>query len=243
MDDDGPPARTWLPAALGIVIPARDEEALIGCCVTSVLEATTAVAIPATVVVALDRCADRTAEIVAGLAAAGNPVRTVVSSTPGVGAARAAGMRELLAAAEPESLWLATTDADSVVPRHWLTAQLQHAERGADVVVGTVHVEDWTGHPPNVPSRYSAGYRAMSGHRHVHGANLGLRATHYLAAGGFPELDCDEDVVLVGRLEALGSALVWAADGSVTTSARTTARAPHGFAAHLLSLAEATDVG
>lgn len=243
MDSHSSPDHARLPAALGIVIPARDEEHLIGCCLTSVFEATAAVAIPATVVVALDRCTDRTAEIVAGFTAAGKAVQVVVPSAPGVGAARAAGMRELLAGAEPESLWLATTDADSVVPRHWLTAQLRHAGHGADVVVGTVRVEDWTGHPPNVPSRYLAGYRAVPGHRHVHGANLGLRANHYLAAGGFPELDCYEDVALVDRLEALGSVLVWAADAPVTTSARTAARAPHGFATHLLSLMQATDVG
>lgn len=243
MRSSGGAAEDGRPAAVGVVIPARNEQELLPACLRSVAGAAGRLEIPTRIVVALDRCTDRSAAIVAEFRATGCPVRSVPVSRPGVGAARAAGMQELLAGAEPESLWLATTDADSVVPRHWLTAQLQHAEHGADVVVGTVHVEDWTGHPPNVPSRYLAGYRAVPGHRHVHGANLGLRANHYLAVGGFPELDCDEDVALVDRLKALGSVLVWAADAPVTTSARTAARAPHGFATHLLSLAQATDVG
>lgn len=242
MRSSGGAAEDGRPAAVGVVIPARNEQELLPACLRSVVEAAGRLEMPARIVVALDRCTDRSAAIAAEFRAAGCPVRSVPVSRPGVGAARAAGVRALLAELGTD-LWLACTDADSEVPPDWLTRQLAHVRRGADVVVGTVHVEHWTGHPPNVPSRYLAGYRAVPGHRHVHGANLGLRADHYLAVGGFPELDCDEDVALVDRLEALGSVLVWAADAPVTTSARLAARAPHGFATHLLSLAQATDVG
>ncbi len=44
--------------------------------------------------------------------------------------------------------WLATTDADSVVPAHWLMAQLRHTERGARMVAGTVAVQDWQNRSP-----------------------------------------------------------------------------------------------
>jgi hypothetical protein len=49
-------------------------------------------------------------------------------------------------------------------------------------------------------------------------------------------------VDLIGRLEAAGSAMVWAADLPVTTSARRIGRAPGGFADYLAELAELDDV-
>jgi pilus assembly protein CpaB len=60
-----------------------------------------------------------------------------------VGSARDAGMREALrrmGGLDPASTWLATTDADSVVPPTWLVQHVNYAEQGWDAVVGTATI-------------------------------------------------------------------------------------------------------
>jgi glycosyltransferase involved in cell wall biosynthesis len=228
--------------AVGVVIPARNEQELLPASLHSLAEAVGRIEAPARIVVALDRCTDRSAAIVAEFRAAGLPVRSVSVPRPGVGAARAAGVRALLASLGVDGIWLASTDADSVVPPDWLARQLAHVRLGAEVVVGTVRVTDWSAQPVVVRERFVAAYRPELGHRHRHGANLGCTARQYLAAGGFAELACDEDVDLICRLEAAGSAMVWAADLPVTTSARRTGRARGGFADYLADLAGLDDV-
>lgn len=109
-----------------------------------------------------------------------------------MGAARAAGMTELLrlmSGPDPAAVWLATTDADTVVPPHWLRRQVSHADQGWNVVLGTVTVADWSEHPPDVPAAFAARYESGDRpHPHVHGANIGIRASAYQAAGGFRPL-------------------------------------------------------
>ena len=106
-----------------------------------------------------------------------------------VGAARAAGVAEVLRRTgplHPASVWLATTDADTLVPPCWLTRQLRYAEGGWDAVVGTVTVTDWRQYPAAVPPLFQERYRTGGAtHPHVHGANLGFSAAAYLAAGGW----------------------------------------------------------
>ncbi len=75
-------------------------------------------------------------------------------------------------------------------------------------------------------------------HQHIYGANLGIRASAYLTAGGFPALRAHEDRVLVERLRRHGFAVTATDTIRVLTSGgRTHARAPEGFAAYLRSLA------
>jgi glycosyltransferase involved in cell wall biosynthesis len=230
-----------LPDRVGVVVPARDEQELLPACLASLAVAAGRLSIPTRIVVALDRCTDGSAEVVAGCRAGGLPVRSVPVPRPGVGAARAAGMQALLADGRADRWWLATTDADSQVPADWLVRQLAHVRRGAEVVVGTVRVADWSAQPAGVPERFAAAYRPQPGHRHRHGANLAFSSARYCAAGGFAELAQDEDVALITRLEAIGSAVVWAADLPVTTSARRTGRASGGFASYLAELAGVGD--
>jgi Glycosyl transferase family 2 len=158
-----------------------------------------------------------------------------------VGAARAAGMSELLrltAACDPSAVWLATTDADTVVPPGWLQRQLRYAGQGWDVVLGTVTVPDWDGYPPHVPAAFDALYGFGDGpHPHVHGANLGIRASAYLAAGGFRSLRTAEDHALLAAATEAGCSVLQASDITVETSARRHARAPQGFSHVLRTLA------
>lgn len=209
---------------VGVVIPARDEEALIARCLTAVAEAVRAVDVTVSVVVVADGCLDRTAEIARGFPG----VRVLEIESSNVGAAREAGAR---AAVELGAEWLANTDADSVVPPNWLVEQLALAAVGADIVVGTVRpdfseltaaqIEAWqASHTPGEPNG------------HVHGANLGVRTASYLAAGGYRALPEHEDVDLVDRLSEVGSVVASDA-GEVITSARLFGRTPGGYARYL----------
>ena len=106
--------------AIGVVIPAHNEEDLLPGCLAAVRQAAQRVApVPVQLIVVADACTDRTAE---HAARAGASVLRIGARC--VGAARAAGMRQALSRAwhlDPGSLWLATTDADTLVPRGWLS--------------------------------------------------------------------------------------------------------------------------
>jgi hypothetical protein len=89
-----------------------------------------------------------------------------------------------------------------------LVSAISLADAGWDVVLGTVSVADWDGHPPHVPDAFEQQYAfGLGPHPHVHGANLGIRASAYLAAGGFPSLRTAEDHALLaaGCAGSLGS--------------------------------------
>ena len=232
---------------VGIVLPVHNEEDLLAVCLQRLHIAIERTCIDADLsvelVIVLDQCTDRSAEIVAEYAAdACHSVRIVESTARSVGAARAAGMAALLEQFGPDGLWLATTDADSTVPADWVLRQLAHHAAGADAVLGTVEVADWSDHPTAVPLRHARQYRSRHGHRHVHGANLAMTAHAYLAVGGFEAVAADEDVLLVRALQAGGGRLAWVGDIPVTTSARRIGRAPAGFARHLRELAREPSV-
>lgn len=227
---------------LGVVVPARDEGPRLERCLRAIDRAAAAVDRPVLVVLVLDSCTDDSAVRAARLRLA-LPVRLVVVAAryTAAGAARAAGAERLLASLGTDGTWLATTDADSTVPADWLAEQVRQAESGVDLVAGTVTVRDWAGRPAEVRLRAEQEYAvalAGTGHGHVHGANLGISAAWYRRVGGFGPVARDEDVLLVAAARAAGAAVAWADDIAVTTSARSDARAPGGFAAYLDSLAE-----
>jgi cellulose synthase/poly-beta-1,6-N-acetylglucosamine synthase-like glycosyltransferase len=227
--------------SVGVIVPAHNEQSLLPSCLAALHRAAQALGgMPVHLVVVADACRDRTAQAARHGGAAVIPV-----SARCVGAARAAGMREALRRArpaDPADIWLATTDADTVVPPDWLRRQVTCAELGWDAVAGTVRVTDWGGRRPAVRALFSQLYHSAAGpRRHVHGANLGFRASAYLAAGGFPEVPTGEDRALVAALTAAGSRVRYTRAVSVATSARPNARAPHGFSSYLARLDPETD--
>jgi hypothetical protein len=191
------------------------------------------VPVPVTVVVVLDDCTDDSAAKAGSFAMPG--MQTISVAARCVGFARAAGMTALLGQLGRCGTWLATTDADSVVPQNWLSAQSRHAEAGARVVAGTISVTDWRGRSSALAERAERDYR-VNGHRHVHGTNLSFAAGAYCATGGFPPVTYDEDVQLVDAFMRNNEPITWATDMPVVTSARRHARAPEGFANYLASL-------
>lgn len=213
---------------IGVLVPAHDEEALIGDCLQSIQVAAQCAALdgePVQVVVALDSCRDGTAAICASLG-----VRTVALDVRCVGRARAAAAEMLLA---DGARWLASTDADSRVPPDWLSGQLACR---ADAFCGTVRVSDWLDFAACVRAAFLAGEHYVDGHPHVHGANFGVSAEAYRAVGGFAPLAAHEDKALLEALDARGFAVARRATPAVLTSARRDARARQGFGDYLVSL-------
>lgn len=222
--------------AVGVVVPANDEEELLPSALDHVLRAIHRLAEvggpPVDLVVVADACSDATPEV----ARAGG-VRVVETTRRAVGAARAAGVSDVLGrlpGVDPARIWLATTDADSRVPLDWLTHMVDLADGGADLVLGTVDVRDWAGHPDHVERFWRSAYDGRDGHGHVHGANVGARADAYLEIGGFADVDRDEDLALAGALRH--RTVVRTGRVPVVTSARSVGRAVGGFADQLRRL-------
>jgi glycosyltransferase involved in cell wall biosynthesis len=218
-----------------IAIPARNEQSRLPACLRAALTAALCAPIPVTVVVVLDATDDDSAALAGQY---GPDVHFVTVDACNVGAARAAGFRYARSIyGDDGECWYATTDADSRVDPDWLVHQLR---LGADMVLGVVRVDDWHNHSAGFADRffqaYDAGDTAEGAHTHVHGANMGFSARAYWRIGGFRPLCSGEDVDLVARFEAAGYSILRDAELSVTTSARTQARAPRGFAHHLSQL-------
>jgi len=230
---------------IGVAVPAHNEQATLGACLASLLRAAGDRALHGEAVcvcVVLDACDDGSAAIVeaqrAVFAAAGVVLDRIDVDARQVGVARAAGARQLLVHG---ARWLAFTDADTRVSPRWLAAQL-HLD--ADVVCGSVAVDDWSPHGQNAQTlreHFAHTYQDRDGHRHIHGANLGVSAAAYVAAGGFSPVACHEDVLLVKALEANGARFAWSAQPRVFTSARTDARARGGFGDTLLAVMAGTE--
>ncbi|MEU5447475.1 MULTISPECIES: glycosyltransferase [Streptomyces] len=234
------------PVAVAVVIPARDEEALLPAALASVRAAAGHPGVGATpvlTVVVADTCTDATAAVARAAGAQVVPV-----GFRNVGRSRAAGVLTALSffGDVPGPVWIASTDADSTVRPDWLAHQLARAAEGWDAVVGTVTADRWPPGKPHLAARYHRLYettRPPSGrpwhHPHVHGANLGVGSRAYTAAGGFPPAALDEDRGLVDALERTGARILRTADCPVTTSTRTTPRAQGGFGDHLANLERA----
>jgi hypothetical protein len=250
--------------AVGVVVPARDEQERIGRCLRSLRRALAHVpdGVDTAVAVVLDRCTDATPQRVAA-ALSEWPEATMLTvqddeSGPcptigragsvgrprggGVGALRDLGLRALLdrLSGHPAAgTWLLSTDADTTVPADWARAHLRHAADGVHGVAGLADLTTTDHLASAALSRYrTIVEHGMHGtaHRHVYGANLGVRADAYLAVGGFPCDGAGEDHGLWQRLAAAGYTLAQPVGIRVRTSARLRGRADGGLAGLLRSL-------
>jgi glycosyltransferase involved in cell wall biosynthesis len=188
---------------IAAIVPAHNEEHHIRNCLIALRAASRCPRLcgeQTVVIVVVDACTDRTRSIARGLGAT-----TIALSDRNVGAARALGAELALAAG---ARWLAFTDADTQVAPDWISAQLAQRK---DVVCGTVAVRDWGTYGNTMRDHYDSTYNDADGHRHVHGANLGVSAHAYEQAGGFQALRSSEDVALVESLKANGASIAWRA--------------------------------
>lgn len=232
--------------AVHVVVPARDEQRLLPGCLDAIDVAVAHLAahrpdVRARVTVVLDGCADGSEAVVRRHPLA----HSLVVDLACVGAARAAGVaragRLALAATPGEAArtWVANTDADSVVPPHWLSTQVALAESGIGLVIGAVGPEP-SDLPPAVVSDWWRRHPTDGSVESIHGANLGFTLSAYLAVGGFAPLAEHEDVVLVSALRAAGVRWCATPDTRVRTSGREIGRTPGGFARYLRGLVAAS---
>jgi hypothetical protein len=240
--------------ALGVVLPVHDEEVLLGGALTALEGAVNQVAenVPCHIVLVFDQCRDRSRDIATIWKRDLRPywrehlVSEIEIGAANVGSARRAGCAAVLAATArsgipPPSIWLATTDADSRVPAHWLSTQLARHDAGADVWSGTVTVHDWTGRRDRTAAEWHLRYEAEL--EPVHGASLGVNGQIYLDVGQFESLASGEDRSFLRAARAYGASCCFDRSAPVTTSARLDARAPHGFSEALRRIEEQVPLG
>ena len=187
-----------------------------------------------TICVVADSCVDQTAQIAVDALAGHQHGIVIETDVQSAGAARALGSATTIARHDhPSRLWYANTDADTVVPSDWLRRHLRHAATGAGCVAGVVNLSRMD---RRLRRAFHHSYRQGIGrhtHRHVHGANLGIRADVLLRIGNWPSVVSGEDQFLWDRAGAFGVARRADPRLVVETDGRLTGRAPDGFAADL----------
>jgi glucosyl-3-phosphoglycerate synthase len=231
-----------------VVVPARDEEHRIAGCVAA-LGAQTVSRCEFEVVLVLDRCADRTAEV-AERSARRFGLRLVLVEGPGVGAgaARRLGMdlaaERLLSRGLAHGL-IATTDADSRPAPDWLARQLAHVRDGARAIAGLIELDpdEMRMLAPEVLDRRERDAAERLGrvreadpsaaHHHFAGASIGVTAGAYRAVGGLEPVVALADATFAERLAGYGIPILRPGDVRVRTSARATGRAARGLAVDL----------
>jgi glycosyltransferase involved in cell wall biosynthesis len=224
--------------ALGVVVPVHNEEQLLGGSLDALGEAFADVRdrrLPLRLVLVFDSCRDASVDVARRwernlVKPEALSVSMITSDSRNVGAARRLGCDAVFdhwQDLSPEHVWIATTDADSRVPRAWLREQLEKHEAGTDVWAGRVAVQI-EGEGRETLKRWQRVYDREA--YPVHGASLGFNGASYLSAGGFLPLETGEDRALLRALVESGAATHFEPSLRVVTSARRRGHAPRGFA-------------
>ena len=235
-----------------VVVPAKDEQELVGRCLQALAEQAGADARSYEVILVLDRCPDATARRGPGgrRPATRGCGCTCWRARDGAWARRAAWgwappVPASSALAAPHGL-IACTDADSVADPLWLAVQLELAAAGATAIGGRIDIL-----PEDLSrlSRRAREARALSGNRrrllagardagladhgYFSGASMSLTADLYSDVGGLKPLVALEDEALEQALIQRGVPIVRPNAVRVETSGRVEGRAPRGLACEL----------
>jgi glycosyltransferase involved in cell wall biosynthesis len=225
---------------VGVIIPVHNEEERLPAALDALQRSLVRLpsGLASQVVVVLDACADRSSHIAEQWRRRADPGRVTLVhiDAANVGSARAAGCDAVLRSyrGTEQSLWLATTDADSRVPAAWLSRQVSLHDEGISLWNGIVTVVDWTGRSGALALRFASFY--SSDQTPIHGASLGINARTYRRAGGFQALVTGEDRALHAAALRAGATAYCDRSVPVVTSSRRAGRAPLGFAGALTSL-------
>jgi glycosyltransferase involved in cell wall biosynthesis len=222
------------PWHVSVLIPARNEEILLPRCLRSIFASFSLLppSVTTDLIVVADCSTDMTYQIAEEMTKGRGIALSIESGIVGRARSLATEMAMQRYAGPWSRLWLANTDADCVVPDTWIVEQLLLAGDNAEVIAGTVDVDSFEEHGPEVSGRFRASYLVGSdgSHSHIHGANLGIRGDVYRRAGGWREFETAEDHDLWKRLIEVGAKTVSVDLTKVITSGRRTGRAPNGFA-------------
>jgi glucosyl-3-phosphoglycerate synthase len=248
-----PPPNSSLMAC--VVVPARDEEALIGACLRALATQTAVAPYEYEVLLVLDHCTDGT-EVHAREIAGAHPslgLHFLDGPGEGSGPARRVGMdaacARLIQVGRPESL-IACTDADTVVAPDWLAAQLRAVSEGSRAIGGRIELADDGSLPDSVARRHAEhgrlrherllsdpGHLGNAEHWQFSGASLALTAEVYREVGGLEPLTALEDEGLERILYQHGIPIQRLLSVRVTTSPRLEGRARRGLSYDLSRIA------
>lgn len=238
-----------------IVVPARDEEGLIGASLLALAGQTGVPHDHFEVLLVLDRCTDRTEARARRVKEANPHLRLFFLDGPGRGSghARRVGMEaaceRLLAVGRPDGL-IASTDADTVVAPDWLSVQLDAVAAGARAIGGRIglaeddtlpsRVRTW--HADHSEARYrkllsEPDHKGTTEHWQFSGASLSVTAETYREVGGLEPLTSLEDEYLEGALRRRGIPIERLLAVRAATSPRLKGRAERGLSYDLSRVA------
>jgi len=240
---------------VSVVVPARNEEELVGSCLEALAEQEGVNPEEYEVLLVLDRCTDETEARAREIADAHPRFELHFLGSPGKGSghARRMGMElasaRLLGLGRPKGL-IASTDADTVVASDWLAAQLRAVSRGALAIGGRIELTE--GSLPESIFRWHTerGRRrhesllsepeqlGKTEHWQFSGASLALTAKIYREIGGLEPRVALEDEHLEYVLRRHDVPIERLTSVRVTTSARLKGRAKQGLARDLAATVE-----
>ena len=234
-----------------VVVPARNEEALVGPCLEALAAQVGVESSAYEVLLILDRCTDRTEARARDIASDHPRLRLHLLDGPGEGSgpARRVGMdaacARLLRVGRPQGL-IACTDADTVVASDWLAAQLGALSRGARAIGGRIFLAEDGSLPAHVTRRHAEqgrlrherllsdpDTRGATQHWQFSGASRGLAAEPYRQIGGLEPLATLEDEGLEKILRGQHVPIERLLSVRVTTSPRLEGKARHGLSSDL----------
>ena len=236
-----------------VVVPARDEEALITSSLRALATQTRVESHEYEVLLVLDHCTDATEERVTEVVLANPRLRVHFLDGPGLGSGHARGVGmdaacdRLMGLGLPDGL-IASTDADTVVAHDWLGAQLEAAERGARAIGGRIELDD--GSLPHLVRWHAERGRrrhqkiladpetlGTAEHWQFSGASLALTAATYVRVGGLEPRATLEDERLEHALREQNVPIDRLLSVRATTSSRLEGRASRGLAHDLANAA------
>ncbi len=237
-----------------VVVPARDEQELVGACLDALAAQGGVAPDEWEVVVVLDACADDTAGEVARARDRHPSLRVGVLAGPGRGAgpARRVGMDAAAARLPPGGL-IACTDADSTVAPDWVAAQLAAVAAGARAIGGRIEIAP--AEMATLPAAVAEDRRRRQRRRHqlilanpgppgstsehwqFSGASLAVTADVYRHVGGMGPQPALEDEAFERALIDHGVPIHRPLAVRVTTSGRLVGRAEDGLAHDLAEAA------
>ena len=236
---------------VSVVVPARNEEALIGSCLEALAEQEDVSPEEYEVLLILDRCTDETEGRAREIADVHPRFSLHFLDGPGKGSGHARRVGMELASARLLSLertkgLIASTDADTVVAPDWLVAQLRAVSRGALAIGGRIELAE----DPSLPESIFRWHIERGRRRHesllsepkqlgktqhwqFSGASLALTAEVYREIGGLEPRVALEDEHLEYVLRRHGVPIERLTSVRVRTSARLQGRARQGLASDL----------
>jgi glucosyl-3-phosphoglycerate synthase len=235
---------------VSVVVPARNEEALVGSCLAALADQEGICPEEYEVLLVLDRCTDETEVRAREIADSHSRFGLHFLDGPGKGSghARRVGMElasaRLLSLGRPKGL-IASTDADTVVASDWLAAQLKAVSRGALAIGGRIELAEsplpqsisrWhteRGRLRHESLRSEPDNLGKTEHWQFSGASLALTAEVYREIGGLEPRVALEDEHLEHVLRRHGISIERLLSVCVTTSARLEGRAKQGLARDL----------